>query len=184
MKYYIFILLFFASIDARSQKSYTEILNMTKEIKVIDRLYLDISNLDKTELDEATAHKFFKNFFGTSSLPKDFKYYISGKITRSPDFDILFLYTEKKTTDTLKNFNLLLLTTRKDGTQISTLDVASDHYYFRNNKPLFNKTRSYLYSDFKVKQENEISAMNKKYEAEYRINNYGVFVFYPNYSKN
>ena len=71
MKYYIFILLFFASVDASSQKSYTGILNMTKEITVIDRLYLDISNLDKTELDEATAQKLFKKFFGTSSLPKD-----------------------------------------------------------------------------------------------------------------
>jgi len=182
MKYFILILLFGASLKATSQKSYSEILNMTKEIKVIDRLYLDIPNLDKTEIDVATAYKFFgKAYVTNGELPHDAKYYISGKITKHPDFDLLFLYAEKKSLDTLKNFELLLLTTRKDGTQISMIEAASYHHYIRNGKIQFNKSCSYLYRSLKIKQENEISVMNKKHEAEYRINDYGVFVFYPKF---
>ena len=185
MKYAIVVLLFCAAFHASSQKSHTEILNMTKEIKVIDRLYIDTPNLDKTEMDEATAHKYFRKLYGeSSSLPHDTKYYISGKITKHPDFDLLFLYAEKHTTDTLKNFDLLLVTTKKDGAQISMMEAASNHYFIRNNKMQFNKTRSYLYKGFKIKQQNELSAFNKKIEAEYRINDYGVIVFYPNYTKN
>jgi len=182
MKYLILISLFCTSFDVISQKSHTEILNVTKEIKIIDRLYLDIPNLDKIEIDETTAHKFFKKMYGGSDeLPHDTKYYVSGKITKHPDFDILFLYAEKNTSDTLKNFDLLLVTTRKDGTQISMINAASDHYHIRENKMQFNKTRSYLYSGFKIKQENEISVTNKRFEAEYRINDYGVLVFYPKF---
>ena len=182
MKYFILILLFGASLKATSQKSYSEILNMTKEIKVVDRLYLDIPNLDKTEIDVATAYKFFgKAYVTNGELPHDAKYYISGKITKHPDFDLLFLYAEKKALDTLKNFELLLLTTRKDGTQISMIEAASYHHYIRNGKIQFNKSCSYLYRSLKIKQENEISVMNKKHEAEYRINDYGVFVFYPKF---
>ena len=44
-----------------------------------------------------------------------------------------------------------------------------------------NKTRSYLYKGFKIKQENELSAFNKKIDAEYKINDYGMIVFYPKY---
>ena len=185
MKYFILILLSVAALNATSQKSYSEVLGMTKEIKVIDRLYLDIPNLDKTEIDAATAYKFFgKAYVSNGDLPHDTKYYISGKITKHPDFDLLFLYAEKSIFDTLKNFELLLLTTRKDGTQISMIEAASYHYYIRNGKIQFNKSRSYLYRGFKIKQENEISVMNKKHKTEYRINDYGVFVFYPNYAKN
>ena len=182
MKQTIVFLMILASLNAFSQKSYNEVLQMTKEIKIIDRLYLDTTNLDKTELDEPTAHTFFRKLYGNKDqLPGDTKYYISGKITRHPDFDLLFLYTEKNTPDSIKNFNLVLLTTKKDGRQIAMVSAASDNYYMRNNKMQFNKTRSYLYNGFKIKQENEIPAMNKKYEAEYRINDYGMIVFYPGY---
>ena len=185
MKYFILILLSVAALNATSQKSHSEILNMTKEIKIIDRLYLDLTNLEKKEIDEATAHKLFKRMYGNiSSLPHDTKYYIAGKITRNPDFDLLFLYAEENKTDSVLNFNLTLLTTRKDGAYISVLDAASDNYYVRKNKPAFHKTRSYLYSDFKIRQENELSFFGRKFEMEYRINDYGVFVSYPSYTKN
>jgi len=185
MKYFILILLFAASLNATAQKSHSEILNMTKEIKIIDRLYVDLANLDKKEIDQATAYKLFKRMYGNnSSLPNDTKYYIAGKITKHPDFDLLFLYAEENKTDSVTNFNLSLLTTRKDGSYVSVLDAASDIYYVRKNKPEFHKTRSYLYSDFKIKQESEVSFFGRKFEMEYRINDYGVFVFYPNYAKN
>ena len=158
---------------------------MTKEIKIIDRLYLDLANLDKKEIDEATAYTLFKRMYGNnSSLPGDSKYYIAGKITRDPYFDLLFLYAEKNKNDSITNFNLSLLTTRKDGSYISVLDAASDNHYVRNNKPQFHKARSYLYSDFKIKQEYDVSSLGRKLELEYRINDYGVFVLYPNYAKN
>ena len=185
MKLFILILLFAASLNAAAQKSHSEILNMTKEIKIIDRLYIDLANLDKKDIDEATAYKLFKRMYGNnSSLPADTKFYIAGKITKHPDFDLLFLYAEEIKTDSVTNFNLSLLTTRKDGSYVSELDAASDIYYVRKNKPEFHKTRSYLYSDFKIKQENEVSAFGRKFEMEYKINDYGVFVFYPNYAKN
>src|SRR6478735_3281863 len=185
MKYFILILLFGASVKATSQKSYSEILNMTKEIKIIDRLYLDLTNLNKTELDEATAFKLFKRMYGNNgSLPKGNKYYVVGKITKHPDFDLLFLYAEENRIDSVINFNLSLLTTRKDGSYISILDAASDDHYVRKNKPEFHKTRSYLYSDFKIRQENELSVLGRKFEIEYKINDYGVFVSYPGYTKN
>ena len=185
MKYFILILLSVAALNATSQKSHSEILNMTKEIKIIDRLYLDLTNLEKKEIDEATAYKLFKRKYGNiSSLPHDTKYYIAGKITRNPDFDLLFLYAEKNKTDSVLNFNLSLLTTRKDGSYISVLDAASDDYYLRKNKSEFHKIRSYLYSDFKIRQETELSFFGRKFEMEYKINDYGVFVSYPNYTKN
>ena len=179
------MLLFGASLNAASQKSHSEILSMTKEIKIIDRLYLDLTNLDKTVLDEATAFKLFKSIYGKNgSLPKDNKYYVAGKITKHPDFDLLFLYAEENKTDSNTSFNLSLLTTRKDGSYISVIDAASDNYYVRNNKPQFHKVRSYLYRDFKIKQENEVSSLGRKFEIEYKINDYGVFVSYPNYTNN
>ena len=185
MKYFILILLFGASLNAVAQKSHSEILNMTKEIKIIDRLYLDLANLEKKEIDQATAYKLFKRMYGNnSSLPGDTKYYVAGKITKHPDFDLLFLYAEENKTDSFLNFNLSLLTTRKDGAYISVLDAASDDYYVRKNKPEFHKTRSYLYSDYKIRQENEFSFLGRKFEMEYKINDYGVFVSYPNYTKN
>jgi len=185
MKYLILILLFGASLSASAQKSHSEILNMAKEIKIIDRLYLDLTNLEKKEIDEATAYKLFKRMYSNiSSLPCDTKYYIAGKITRNPDFDLLFLYAEENKTDSVLNFNLTLLTTRKDGTYISILDAASDDHYVRKNIHEFHKTRSYLYSDFKIRQENELSFFGRKFEMEYKINDYGVFVSYPNYTKN
>lgn len=182
----LLIILLSASFGLAAQKTlkYPEILGLTKEIKIIDRLYLDISNFEKTELDAANAHQFFKNMYGgVDQLPGDTKYYICGKITKHADFDLLFLYAEKLSTGDDKNFNLILVTTRKDGTNISILNGSSDVYYQRNNNPQFHKTRSYLYSGFLIKQENEISVMNKKYEAEYRINDYGVFVSYPKWTK-
>lgn len=182
MKPFTFFVLLCISLTGTAQNglTYNQVLNLTKEIKVIDRLYLDISNLEKTELDPSTAHQLFKRAFGTNNgSSNDAKYFICGKITRHPDFNLFFLYSEKSTTDSIRNFNLILLTTRKDGTYVSTLEAASDLYYTRNNKPQFHKTRSYLYNDFIIKQENVISAMNKKFEAEYRINDYGVIVFYP-----
>jgi hypothetical protein len=185
MKYFILILLFVTSLNATAQKSHSDILNMAKEVKIIDRLYLDLANLEKKEIDEATAYKLFRRMYGNiSSLPDDTKYYIAGKITRNPDFDLLFLYAEKNKTDSVLNFNLSLLTTRKDGAYISVLDAASDDHYVRQNKPAFHKTRSYLYSDFRIRQENELSFFGRKFEMEYRINDYGVFVSYPNYTKN
>jgi len=185
MKYFILILLSVAALNATSQKSHSEILNMTKEIKIIDRLYLDLTNLEKKEIDDATAYKLFKKIYGNnSSLPGDTKYYVAGKITKHPDFDLLFLYAEENKTDSVLNFNLTLLTTRKDGAYISLLDAASDHHYVRKNKPEFHKTRSYLYSDFKIRQENELSVLGRKFEIEYKINDYGVFVSYPGYTKN
>jgi hypothetical protein len=181
MKYFILMMLFVTSLKATSQKSHSEILNMTKEIKIIDRLYLDLTNLDKKEIDQATAYKLFNRMYGNnSSLPGDTKYYIAGKITRNPGFDLLFLYAEENKTESVTNFNLSLLTTRKDGSYVSVLDAASDIYYVRKNKTEFHKTRSYLYSDLQIRQENEISTPGRKYEMEYKINDYGVFVFYPN----
>jgi hypothetical protein len=185
MKQIAVILMLCVTINATSQKNHTQVLNMTKEIKIIDRVYLDIPNLDKTELDNITAHRFFKNLYGTNNpLPVDTKYYISGKITKHPDFDLLLLYSEKHPSDSLNDFNLLLLTTRKDGSYISSLDAASDIHFMRNNKMQSNRIRSYLYSDMRIKQENEISAMNRKFQMEYRINEYGVFVSYPKYKAN
>jgi hypothetical protein len=68
MKYFILILLFVASLNATSQKSHSEILNMTKEIKIIDRLYVDLANLDKKEIDQATAYKLLKECMVTLVL--------------------------------------------------------------------------------------------------------------------
>ena len=181
MKPIVLILIILASFNASSQKSYRDVLNMTKEIKIIDRLYLDTTNLNKTELDKLTAHKYFRRIYGnTEQLPDNNKYYICGKITTHPDFDILFLYTENKSLDSSRNFNLVLLTIRKDGdTYISMVDVAHDNYYRRDDKLQFRKTRSYLYNDFKIKQETEVSVYNKKYQLEYKINDYGMVVAYP-----
>ena len=68
MKYFILILFFATSLNATAQKSHSEILNMTKEIKIIDRLYLDLTNLDKKEIDQATAYKLFKRCMVTVAL--------------------------------------------------------------------------------------------------------------------
>ena len=187
MKPLTLVILLFASFTLAAQKTltYPEILNLTKEIKIIDRLYLDISNFEKFELDAVTAHQFFRKMYGgVDQLPGDTKYYICGKITKHADFDLFLLYAEKNTQGEDKNFDLILVTTRKDGTYISILNGSSDLYYTRNNKAHFHKTRSYLYSGFIIKQENEISTMNKKSETEYRVNDYGVFVAYPKFKSN
>lgn len=108
------------------------------------------------------------------------EYFISGKITSHPNFDVLLVSTKKENDDNKFFEYVYLLTTRKDGSNISTLTVA-----IKREKGAIVYTSSWLYKDYSVMVATNIQSDGKTFggRAEYRINEEGRFVHYPHWTK-
>jgi len=86
---------------------------------------------------------------------------------------------EKKRSDSTNVQVTYLITSKKDGKYISSLEVAVTG---AKKKSSYN-TSSWLYKDFKIMKDSKMTINDKPINdlAVYKINNGGRFILYPNY---
>lgn len=166
---------------AQDELSYTKLLQSTSEIQFIDSTHIVAPLLQKTELDSNTTKKWFSRILpitNTNRL-KNRDYYLSGKITGNFVFDLLLLTEEKSREDSSNIQVVYLVSTKKDGTYISSLEVAIAGV--RNNA-IFNTT-CWIIKDNNIAIYTNIITNDKPYTdlTRYKINKSGRFVLSPNY---
>ena len=208
------ILLLFWVLSATAQKALTfkEVLKKAKEIIVTDSLLIHYYSGERTPLDHSTGESFLKSI--SPSEAQSFQnavFFVAGKITSQKDFDILLFCVEKSITTTylesadlnpingnqIKDLFLVLLD--KEGSYKNNFLAAREYRIKDFNKNITRKISSRIYSDLRIIQHTVTDHWpsyliylpltknsTKEYSSsmEYRINEYGVFVAYPKYTKN
>ena len=182
MKGLFCICLLFSStlLQAQREVSYSDLLGRTKEITISDSFLVDVSTIDHILLDTTTLSLFFQSIYPplVTKKSKPMEYYISGKITTHPNFDMLLVSTRKKSDDDTYFESVYLLTNRKDGSNINTLAVA-----IRRDNGAKVSTTSWLYKNYSVFVTTRINSKGQDFGgmSEYRINEDGRFVPYPHW---
>ena len=201
MKPFFTIFLLFAGFSISAQKALTfkEILKTAKEIVITDNLFINYFSLEKESLDSITGNKFFQ-LISQNENPsfQKTKYFISGKITKFKDFNILLLCSEQMIANRGlwdpesgvvydgKDLNLFFILLDKENNYKTNFLVAMNFEKNDYVKTITGKISSCIYNDLKIIQHSEIESGKKKFDfsMEYHINDFGVFVAYPNYTKN
>ena len=100
-------------------------------------------------------------------------------MTSNTNFDLLLMVEEKKRSDSSNVQVIYLITSKKDGKYISSLEVAVTGAKKRSS---YN-TSSWLYKDLKIMKDSKMTINDKPMNdlAFYKINNGGRFILYPNY---
>ena len=167
---------------AQVEISYNDMLKRTREINIADSFFVDVTSVDHVALDTVTLNAFFQSIYPPLGPTKNkpMEYFISGKITSHPNFDVLLVSTKKENDDNKFFEYVYLLNNRKDGSNISTLTVA-----IKREKGAIVYTSSWLYKDYSVMVATNIQSDGKTFggRAEYRINEEGRFVHYPHWTK-
>ena len=183
MKRALIIALFFIATRGQAQDSlgYTDLLQSVKEIQLGDSLHIDLLHSRHEALDSNSMKQWFFPMLGgtNNNRLKNRAYYLNGKITSNPNFNLLVILEEKKKNDTLTSQVVYLVTTRMNGTYIASLKAAISG----NKKRSSYNTSSWLYSDYKVVMDSKMVINDKSYYdlSNYRINRTGRFILYPNY---
>ncbi len=185
MKKLIVICLLFSSLGviAQNDTSYAAMLNSTEEIRLTDSVEINASQWKLRRLDSVDVKKWFSPILGTTNNNrlKNRGYYLAGKITTNKNYDLLVIMEEKKKNDTTNSAVqvIYLITVRKDGKYIASLEVAVTG---TKKKTSYN-TSSRLYRDFKIMKDSKITVNEKSFDdlAFYKINGGGRFILYPNY---
>lgn len=186
MKLLFSIILLFSSTFLMGQGgiSYNDVLKRTREITIADSLFIDVASVEHVALDTPMLEAFFQAIYpplGTGTKKsRPMEYFISGKITTHPNFDLLLVSTKKENDDNKYFEYVYLLTTRKDGSNISTLTIA-----IRREKDAVVNTSSWLFKDYRIFVATNIQSKGKTFGglAEYRINEEGRFVHFPHWTK-
>jgi hypothetical protein len=183
MKRIVFLCLLFSWLtsDAQEYMSYTDLLKSTQEVWLSDSLYINTDPQQKNILDSSTVKKWFSTILpgtGTNRL-KNRNYYLTGKITSNDKFNILVLLEEKKRSDSNSVQVVYLITTKKDGTYIASLEAAISGI---RKKSSYN-TSSWLYKDNKLVLGSKITVNEKSYDdlTSYKINSGGRFLLSGRY---
>ena len=183
MKSLIFLVFLCSAINAMSQQdgSYAAMLRSTEEIQLTDSLLIDAGQWKLKRLDTVDVKKWFAPILGSANNNrlKNRGYYLAGKITSSNSFDLLVLLEEKRKGDTASVQVIYLISLKKDGQYIASLEAAVSG---TKKKSSYN-TSSWLYKDFKVLKDSKITINDKSLNdlAVYKINGGGRFILYPNY---
>lgn len=166
---------------AQDSTGYRNLLNPVAELKLTDSLQINAGKTDIKLLDTNTVKKWFSRLLpsGSHNRLKNRSYSLTGKITAHPNFDLLFVQEEKKRDDTSNVQVVYLVSTKKDGTYISSLEVAVTG----NRKRSFYNISSWLYKDYQIVQDNQIIVNEKSYGdmTSYKINGGGRFILTGNY---
>ncbi len=175
--------LLFSSLASTSQSgpTYADILNSTEEVQLSDSLLINAGPQQKNLLDSIAVKKWFSNAFpgaGNNRI-KNRNYYLTGKITHNENFDLLVLLEEKKRNDSTSVQVVYLITSKKDGTYIASIEAAVTGV---RKKTSYN-TSSWLYKDNKVVLTSKMTINQKSYDdlMNYKINGGGRFILYPKY---
>jgi hypothetical protein len=156
-------------------------LKSTEEIQLADSLLIDSGQLQLRRLDSTEVKKWFSPILGSTNNNrlKNRGYYLAGKMTSNTNFDLLVMVEEKKRSDSSNVQVIYLITSKKDGKYISSLEVAVSGAKKRSS---YN-TSSWLYKDLKIMKDSKMTINDKPMNdlAFYKINNGGRFILYPNY---
>ncbi len=169
------------TIAAQVVPAYEDLLKNTQEVQLSDSLHINGKPLQKKLLDSVTVKKWFSNVLpGTiNNRLKNRNYYLTGKITGNDHFNMLVLLEEKKRSDSTSVQVVYLITTKKDGTYIASIEAAITGI---RKKSSYN-TSSWLYKDNKVVLDSRITVNEKSYDdvTSYKINGGGRFILSPKY---
>lgn len=161
--------------------AYTKLLQSIAELKLTDSIKIDAGSSDEKLLDSSCVKKWFSRLLptGSNNRLKNRSYCLTGKITSHPNFDLLLVQEEKKRGDTASVQVVYLVSTKKDGAYISSLEVAVNG----NRKRSFYNISSWLYKDYQIVQDNQIIVNEKSYGdmSYYKINGGGRFILSSNY---
>lgn len=185
MRFSFYICLLFLSTYSFSQANlpYSEILKKTPEITITDSFLVKAESGNHVRLDTAILKAYFPSIYPplhTADLGI-IDYFISGKITIHPNFDILVVSTRRKQTNEELFESVYLITTKKDGTNISILNAAVKKSAEANGI----STQSWVHKDYKVMVSRKQNAQTKGLgfsTQKYRINDEGNFVYFPKWS--
>ncbi len=183
MKRLLLFIYFFSCIIVQGQDSigYTNLLHSVAELKITDSLKINAEQTDLHLLDSLSVKKWFSRLLpsGTNNRLKNRSYCLTGKMTSHPNFDLLLVQEQKKKDDTSSVQVVYLVSTKKDGTYISSLEVAVNG----NRKRSFYNITSWIYKDYQIVQDNQIIVNEKAYGdmSYYKINGGGRFILASNY---
>ena len=184
MKPYLLFIFLATGLTAFTQEktAYDTLLKPVPEVELTDSLHID-APLEKTnQLDSITVKTWFAPLLGSAknNRLKSRNYFLAGKITSNDKFDLLVLVEEKKKISDSSNVQVVyLISTKKDGTYISSLEAAVAGV---KKKSSYN-TSSWLYKDNKIILDSRISINEISYDdmASYRINGGGRFILSGKY---
>lgn len=166
---------------AQTDSGYNNLLNATSEIGLTDSLYIDASSWQLVPLDSTAVKKWFSRILPStnSNRLKNRDYHLAGKITSNTNFDLLLLLEEKNRADSSNVQVMHLISTKKDGTYIASLEVAVTG---TRKKSTYN-TSSWLYKDYQIVHDSKIIVNEQFYGGltHYKINGTGRFMLSPNY---
>lgn len=183
MKRLILICLFFSCLGATAQDGleYADLQLTTEEVQLSDSLQINAILYQKNLLDSALVKKWFSNVFSGSgnNRIKNRNYYLAGKITSNQFFDLLLLQEEKKRSDSSSFQVVYLITLKKDGTFIASIEAAIAGI---RKKSSYN-TFSWLFKENKIVLISKMTVNEKSYDdfMNYKITNKGRFILYPKY---
>ena len=183
MKNLIVVCFLFSCLTAGAQniQTYADLLRFTEEVYVSDSLHINAAPRQKNLLDSMSVKKWFSPVLGTTrnNRIKNRNYYMAGKITTNANFDLLVLLEEKKRSDSTSMQVAYLITTKKDGTYIASIEAAVAGI---RKKSSYNTT-SWLYKDYKIILDSKIKVNEKSYDdlTGYKINGGGRFILSPTY---
>lgn len=179
----IIIFFIFSShfLNAQEYSSYKELLNATAEVPLTDSLLLNAVEIKTNPLDTFTIKKWFSIALSTNNTNrlKNRDYYLTGKITQNSSFDLLVIVEEKKRTDMTGMQVVYLVSIKKDGSYISSLEVAVTG--LKNNSNY--NTSSKLYANNQLKLNTKFNINDSSYAdvTTYKINQSGRFLLAPKY---
>ena len=169
------------SLSAQNGTTYTDLLKLGEEVELYDSLYINAEPLQKNLIDSNIVKKWFSPLLGSgnNSRLKNRNYYLTGKITSNEIFNLLVLMEKKKKSDSAGIQVIYLITTKKDGTYIASIEAAVTGTKKRTN---YN-TSSWLYKDYRVVLDSRMTVNDKSYTdlSNYKINKGGRFILYPKY---
>jgi hypothetical protein len=167
-------------LSAQESLSYTQLLEKATEITLTDSLQVSNLNTGINPIDTATVKKWFSPvLFASQTMKlKNRDFYLAGKITSKENFDLLMLVENKKRTDSNGIRIIHLVTTKKDGSYISSFKAAISG---TKKKSSYN-TSSWLYKEFNIVQDSKITTSTASLADinKYKISNSGRFIMYSN----
>jgi hypothetical protein len=172
----LFLLLLSSKSWAQTDSSFARLLASVNDIEIKDSLPLTTENWTLQRIDSNDVKKWFRAIIGTgiNNRLKNRSYFLAGKISSHPSFDILFILEEKKKSDSVQVMHLI--TTKNSGQYISSLEVAVNG----NKRQSVYNTSSTLFPDFTLRK-NELMTIGDKSLLNienYRITDNGRFMLY------
>jgi hypothetical protein len=178
MKRNLLIAYFLVSFSASAQEgqSYEELLKPVPEVELADSLHINAAPSDMHLLDSMEVKKWFAPLLGLAknNRLKNRSYYLAGKITGHENFNLLVVLEEKKKSDSNSIQVVHLVSTKKDGHYIASIEAAAAGLKKRSTYNI----SSWLYKDYKIVLDSKISVNEKSFDdmTSYRINQGGRFI--------